>query len=328
MVFSLWIKQKNIMRRILSLLFLLVGLSMSGQEIVRVGSYNVAESDARMRHVKKGAFTAQRYYCNSADALAAMIADLDCDVIGLQEVCDSMWVQAGSGNIDLRKKVAQHRGDNDYDWVLFPNTKDGKISYDSAIGYKKSRFKKMSSGIFWMTETADVPQSVKGAPKGSCRPAVWAKFKSKQTGQIFYAYSTHLVLGSMHKDGGTEYNAEHFIRVAQDRFEPKYPSFVMGDFNCGIGNFTQAYNIMTSGRWRDTFDYMKEKGMELPQIDLQWGTTVNNDESGWRTSVIDHIMFYKAEPQKYWVDRRQFPTADGSMHYPSDHLPIIAEFRM
>lgn len=314
------------MRRILTILLIFSASASIAQETIRVGSYNVAESDARMRQVKKGNFCPQRYYCNSADALAAMIADLDCDIIGLQEVCDSMWVQAGSGNIDLRKKVAECRGDKDYDWILYPNTKEGKISYDSAIGYKKSKFKKMSSGIFWMTDTPDVPHSVKGAPKGTVRPAVWAKFKSKQTGQIFYFYATHLVLGSMHKDGGTEYNATHFMRVAQDRFEPKYPSFVVGDFNCINGE--PAYAIMTAGRWRDTFDYMKEKGMELPQEDLQWGTTPFNNESGSRDKVIDHIMFYKAEPLKYWVDRRKMKTVDGTLHFPSDHYPIIAEFKI
>lgn len=314
------------MNRILTLILFFVVTTLAAQETVRVGSYNVAESDARMRNVKKGNFTPQRYYCNSADALASTIADLDCDLIGLQEVCDSMWVQAGSGNIDLRKKVAACRGDKDYVWILFPNTKDGKISYDSAIGYKKSRFKKMASGIFWMTDTSDVPNSVKGAPKGTARPAVWAKFKSTQTGKIFYFYSTHLVLGSMHKDGGNEYNAEHFMRVAQDRFEPEYPSFVVGDFNCG-GN-DAAYAIMKGGRWSDTFDYMKAKGMELLPYDMEWGTTVYNNESGPRKGVIDHIMFYKAEPLRYWVDRRMLPTADGTMHYPSDHYPVIAEFRL
>ena len=314
------------MRRILTFIFLISGLAASAQEVIKVGSYNVAESDARMRQVKKGNFTQQRYYCNSADALATMIADLDCDIIGLQEVCDSMWVQAGSGNIDLRKMVAEKRGDADYDWVLFPNTTSGKISYDSAIGYKKSRFKKMSSGIFWMTEIPDQAKSVPGAPKGTDRPAVWAKFKSKQTGQIFYVYSTHLVLGSMHKDGGNEYNATHFMRVAQDRFEPKYPSIVVGDFNCAVGS--EAFNIMTSGRWADTFEWMKAKGMELLPEDLEYGTTAFNNESGPRKGVIDHIMFYKAEPLKYWVDRRKFPTSDGTMHYPSDHFPVIAELKL
>lgn len=314
------------MRRILIFIFLISGLAASAQEVIKVGSYNVAESDARMRQVKKGNFTPQRYYCNSADALATMIADLDCDIIGLQEVCDSMWVQAGSGNIDLRKMVAEKRGDADYDWVLFPNTTSGKISYDSAIGYKKSRFKKMSSGIFWMTEIPDQAKSVSGAPKGTDRPAVWAKFKSKQTGQIFYVYSTHLVLGSMHKDGGNEYNATHFMRVAQDRFEPKYPSIVVGDFNCAVGS--EAFNIMTSGRWADTFEWMKAKGMELLPEDLEYGTTAFNNESGPRKGVIDHIMFYKAEPLKYWVDRRKFTTVDGTLHYPSDHFPVIAELKL
>ena len=68
--------------------------------------------------------------------------------------------------------------------------------------------------------------------------------------------------------------------------------------------------------------------MELLPVDLQFGTTIFNDESGSRKGVIDHIMFSKVEPMKYWVDRRMFPTADGSLHYPSDHTPIIAEFKM
>jgi endonuclease/exonuclease/phosphatase family metal-dependent hydrolase len=116
------------------------------------------------------------------------------------------------------------------------------------------------------------------------------------------------------------------MRVAQDRFEPKYPSFVVGDFNCINGE--PAYAIMTAGRWNDTFDYMKANGMELLPEDLQCGTTPYNDESASRKDVIDHIMFYKAQPLKYWVDRRKFPTADGTLHFPSDHYPIIAEFKL
>ena len=25
------------------------------------------------------------------------------------------------------------------------------------------------------------------------------------------------------------------------------------------------------------------------------------------------------------VDKRKFPTADGTLHYPSDHLPVVAK---
>ena len=312
------------MRRIYTLLFLFMGLTLAAQEHIRIGSYNVAESEARRRQVVKGNFTPERYYCNSAVALSAMIADIDCDIIGLQEVCDSMWVQAGSGNIDLRKMVAKDRGDKDYDWILYPNTGKGTISYDVAIGYKKSRFKKMSSGIFWMTSTPDVVSRPYDAPKGTSRPCVWAKFKSKKTGKIFYFYSLHLVAQSVAKEVGNYYNAVNFMKVAQDRFEDKYPSFVVGDFNCKVGS--RSFDEMSSGRWTSTFEFLKQAGYGVQEVDTLWGTMAKNNETGWGTSVIDHIMYYQAEPLKYWVDRRKFPIADGSMHYPSDHLPIIAEF--
>ena len=76
------------------------------------------------------------------------------------------------------------------------------------------------------------------------------------------------------------------------------------------------------------FRVYERKGMELSSDDLEWGTTAFNDESGPRKGVIDHIMFYMAEPLKYWVDRRKLPTADGTLHYPSDHYPVIAEFKL
>lgn len=301
--------------------------ALCAQDTLRIGAYNVCESDARAKHVKRGDLKSpQRLYCNSADALASMIAGLDCDIIGLVEVCDSMWVEAGSGNIDLRKKIAQHRGDKDYAWVLYPNTSKRTISYDSAIGYKKSLFKKLESGIFWMTANPDEPKTVAGAPKGTVRPAVWAKFRHKPSGKVIFVYTTHLVLGTMHKDGGTEYNAEWFMKIAQERFPDKYPSFVLGDFN--TGGEEAAYKTMTGGRWADVYDTLVAEGRGVSEVDLEWGTSPLNDESGWRKSRIDHIMYYKAEPVSFRIDRTMLPTADGTLHYPSDHFPIVAEIKL
>lgn len=293
--------------------------------VIKVGAYNVCTSDSRAKKIRNGDFkSAQRYWCNSADALGEMIAQLDCDVIGLVEVCDSIW--AASGNIDLKKKVAAARGDDDYEWILYPNTVNRKISYDSAIGYKKSRFKKMESGIFWMTETPDVPKAVPGAPKGTSRPAVWAKFKELSTGTVFLFYATHLVLGSMHKDGGNEYNATHFMKVAQGDFQEKYPSIVVGDFNCATGS--EAYRIMKSGRWKDCFDTLVEEGAELSEETLRYGTCPSADETYYYKSRIDHIMAWKFVPMYFDVVRTKLPTADGSLHYPSDHCPVVAYLKL
>lgn len=101
----------------------------------KVGTYNVFTSYARKNEIAKDSTVShQRYWCNSAPAVAEMISELDCDILGLQEVCDSIWGLKGNNN--LRDLVAA-QGQVEYDWILYPNTKSGKISYNVAIAYKK-----------------------------------------------------------------------------------------------------------------------------------------------------------------------------------------------
>jgi hypothetical protein len=58
---------------------------------IKVGSYNLMTSDSRVKHIAKTAdMSHQRYWCHSAQAIAAQVSDLDCDIIGLQAVCDSI----------------------------------------------------------------------------------------------------------------------------------------------------------------------------------------------------------------------------------------------
>lgn len=307
----------------LMLLSSLAGLAKESTFTLKVGTYNICTSDSRLKKISKGQFTSeQRYWCNSADAVAAMIADLDCDVIGLQEICDSIWGVKGVN--DLRDKVAQARGDKSYDWVLYPNTSKGSISYDDAIGYNKDKLKLVDSGIFWMTENETKPGTPEGAPKGSSRPMVWATFKEKSTGAVFDFFSTHLVLGSMYKDGGTEYNAGHFVRIVKEYFSGKNPSIVVGDFNAG--NNSEALRIMCSDKWNDCYLALVEKGEGIEEGSLDIGSQPRPDESGLSKGLIDHILFERFIPMTYRIDSRKFPTADGTMHFPSDHLPVVATF--
>ena len=93
------------MRKLL-LLFLLVPLLAQAQSF-KVGTYNICTSGSRKSFVEKGKAGViadpQRYWCNSATAVADMIADLDCDVIGIQEVCDSIW---GNKGAELTQSIA------------------------------------------------------------------------------------------------------------------------------------------------------------------------------------------------------------------------------
>ena len=138
----------------------------------KVGTYNIFTSDSRVKSINKNPqVSTQRYWCNSAPAVATMISELDCDVLGVQEVCDSIWGVKGENDI---KRLVAEQGKVDYDWVLYPNSKSGKIQYDVAIAYKKAKFNLLESGIFYLGGVRDSAILAPKAPKGSQRPCVWA----------------------------------------------------------------------------------------------------------------------------------------------------------
>ena len=142
------------MRRIvLAVLFFLAAIIAAEAKpnkkvTIKVGSYNLMTSDSRVKHMAKTAdMSPQRYWCHSAKAVAAQVSDLDCDIIGLQEVCDSIWGLTGEKGF---RKMMEDAGNTKYKWILYPNGSKGNLSYDVAIGYKSDVFTELESGIYWL----------------------------------------------------------------------------------------------------------------------------------------------------------------------------------
>ena len=96
---------------------------------------------------------------------------------------------------------------------------------------------------------------------------------------------------------------------------------VTGDMNVDSGD---NYRILTSGRWSDVYDEMLAAGtLSFTDVRSRGTMQANKNEEGgvgsWRP---DHILIDGFTPSYYKVGRERFPTKDGSLHYPSDHLPI------
>ena len=141
---------------LIALLSVLTTVAIAQEQPLKVGSFNLCTAGSRKSFIEKGkagVFAGpQRYWCNSATAVADMIAEMDCDILGVQEVCDSIW--GVKGDLDIRRLVAE-RG-KEYIWILYPNTRKG-ISYDVAIAYKPQLFDTLATGIFW---TGGVPDRI------------------------------------------------------------------------------------------------------------------------------------------------------------------------
>jgi endonuclease/exonuclease/phosphatase family metal-dependent hydrolase len=318
------------MRRVVLAILLSVASIMSTEAkpdkkvTIKVGSYNLMTSDSRVKHIAKNAdMSHQRYWCHSAQAVAAQVSDLDCDIIGLQEVCDSIWGLTGDKGF---RKMMEDAGNTQYKWILYPNGSKGNLSYDVAIGYKSDVFTELESGIYWLAGIFDKSEALPTAPKGSKRPCVWAKLQHNQTGKILFFFSTHFVVPGISKEGNA-YNAENCIKYAAELIgSRKTPSIIVGDFNATKG--APGFDVVEgSGRWHDVFYILKDEGL-LDESETQKGTCNAKNEqsiSGWRP---DHITIDgNLSAESFKTVRSKYPTTDGTEHYPSDHFPIVAELK-
>ena len=318
------------MRRIVLAVLLSVAAVMAAEAkpnkkvTIKVGSYNLMTSDSRVKHIAKTAdMSHQRYWCHSAQAIAAQVSDLDCDIIGLQEVCDSIWGLTGDKGF---RKMMEDAGNTQYKWILYPNGSKGNLSYDVAIGYKSEVFTELESGIYWLAGIFDRSEALPTAPKGSKRPCVWAKLQHIQTGKILYFFSAHFVVPSISKEGNA-YNAENCIKYAEELIgSRKIPSIIVGDFNATKG--APGFDVVEgSGRWHDVFYILKDEGI-LDESETKQGTCNSKNEqsiSGWRP---DHITIDgNLTAESFRTVRDKYPTTDGTRHYPSDHFPVVAELK-
>jgi endonuclease/exonuclease/phosphatase family metal-dependent hydrolase len=251
------------------------------------------------------------------------VSDLDCDIIGLQEVCDSIWGLTGDKGF---RKLMEDAGNTQYKWILYPNGSKGNLSYDVAIGYKSEVFTELESGIYWLAGIFDRSEALPTAPKGSKRPCVWAKLQHNETGKILYFFSAHFVVPSISKEGNA-FNAENCIKYAEELIgSRKIPSIIVGDFNAAKG--APGFDVVEgSGRWHDVFYILKDEGM-LDESETKKGTCNAKNEqsiSGWRP---DHITIDgNLTAESFKTVRDKYPTTDGTEHYPSDHFPIVAELK-
>lgn len=291
---------------------------------IKVGSYNLMTSDSRVKHIAKTPdMSHQRYWCNSAPAVASMISDLDCDIIGLQEICDTIWGLKGDKGV---RQLMEKDGNKQYKWVLYPNSRSGKISYDVAIGYKSDVFTELESGIYWLAGVFDKSAVISDVYKGCNRPCVWAKLQHNQTGKILYFFSVHFVVPSISKQGNA-FNAENCVVHAQELIgSKKIPSIIVGDFNAAKG--APGYDtVVNTGRWYDVYDVLREEGV-LSNEETGWGTCNDKTEVKWSYWRPDHITIDgNLVPISFQTVRKKYPTADGTLHYPSDHFPIVAELK-
>lgn len=298
--------------------------------ILKVGTYNLWTSQSRTKYLSS---PSQRFWKPSSGAMLAIVKDMDCDIFAFQEICDSIYGKKGNAT-SLR--YLMEKDALGYEWAIWSNVdggkvslSSGKLSYSPGIVYKRSVLKLEDGGMFWLGGNPDKPEFSGFAPEDGADPrraCVWAKMRHIASGEVFYFLSTHLDTQSYPEVN--RQNCRNLMEHADTRIVPQgIPGIIAGDMNVtpsGKG-YTEFLNN-NSGRihkWHNAYVYAQ--GMNaLGPMAKESPATVNSAKEVTGTGRIDHILVTGFSVESYETLRTKYPTADGSMHYPSDHFPLIA----
>lgn len=224
---------------------------------IRVISYNIKCLDL-------GDYYGSRNIYRMTTRLCAQLISLDADSIGMQEVTDERIVLFDKYLREYSHVgVARDDGEDQGEYNL--------------IFYKTDKYRAISSGTFWLSDTPDVAGSA--FEKSRCtRICTWALLENKKTGQRYVHINTHL-------DHGLDKIREMQTAVLLSQIEKlglkKYPAVLTGDFNATPDSLPVKY-ITEHG-----FDNARDTA---PVTDR--GITFNNwgAETGYDESVIDYIF--------------------------------------
>lgn len=326
------------MKRILSILSMLAAVTaLAAPKVpIRVGTYEITNSFNRRVQAEKGTMSPQRMWCNSAEAVAEAIIDSDCDVLGIQDVCDSIAGrrEAVVPLIDVIKSKG-----GDYEWLVLSNSNpnfplEGSMQNGTGVVWRASRFELRDYGIYWLSGIFDKPGRDKSFSYGGGNASfMWVKLYDKSSGK-------ELVFASANVNGPTQYdkgkkviyneinvaNCRNLIRYMKNDVVPKgMPSIIT--LNAHNAPSHDGYKALISDVWQDVHNVLNDEG-SLDETSIKIKDTMNsNDESKLQGGRPDHILADGFTPVAYAVLRKKFPTSDGTLHYPSLHFPVIADLK-
>ena len=315
------------MKRILYILLLLpLALGAAPKKApksqIKVALYNVTASQIRAKDVSEGKAPVQRLWSNSVEAVAEQIATMDCDVVGLVDICDSIAGRQGNAGLPeaLKAKGA------DYSWLLLSNTRpslplEGAYNKTQAIIWKTDRYDCIDWSINWLGGFFDKNRLPKGVKGDATKSVTWAKFREKATGKEFYfmAASTN----GQSNESLSKKNCENLIRIADEIVVTDgKPSIIVGSFN--MQETAPAYKeYLSMSRWFDVYNRLKEEDLLSPS-ELSNKNTRNNTAGEKPSSGRpDYIFVDGFAMDSYMVAREKFPSADGTPVYPSYGFPVI-----
>jgi endonuclease/exonuclease/phosphatase family metal-dependent hydrolase len=184
--------------------------------------------------------------------------------------------------------------------------------------YRRDLFRVAAKGAFWLSHNADEPGSVL---PGTWLPRVvnWARFESLQDGRAISIFNTHVDFLPWAPQRSTRILWERL----QQYWDGSTAQVVMGDFNAAPGSAIHRCLLRDCPRhcgsptFRDAWEVAAHR--EGPEETFHAG----RGRRRW-PGRIDHIFF---RPTALHVERCSTITHGFGGRFPSDHYPVMVEFR-
>ena len=319
---------------------------------IRIGTYNVwSDKDRADKMSERTDEYRYRLWDYAGDAVCALVAAMDCDIVGFNEISSNMYKSGKSAS--LEDGISAYTSAYTYS-LNWPNDVDSSwwlgttydYTYTNGFIYKASVVTLNSSGKFWLNSSGSTSSDSSSGGKRTC---VWAKFTQKSTSKVFYVAVTHLSIETQGADDGAapgEWNlatAKNLIAYLKTRTGAGNGDSIilLGDMNASNSSTNKGFKYIvntyddapnTTLPFTDARDYLaeqdklsySEKGYPGTSVGIwNWGSYLKSE-----AHRLDHIMFRNVSVSNYKCYRKTFSVAaddSGMLWFPSDHLPISVD---
>lgn len=261
--------------------------TLSASPVYKMGSYNIRG--------KNDTDTGDKAWDVRKAYVVKNIVDHDYDVIGLQE-----------NSIDMLPDIQELLGNAyaTHSWGA-GSAVDNRSGTHTTIVYKADKFMLLDKGQYFLAENPEEP----GLPFDTAvrRITVWVKLQNKETGEIFFYFSTHLDhKGELARAESARLNVRKMKEIANG-----YPAFIVGDFNAYYDEKTM-YNTFNA-YFKDSRKTTQTAPVGPGATFGPWDPTLSGGEP------IDYVFCDRVNVLSYETITEDF----GRGVTPSDHLPIL-----
>lgn len=240
---------------------------------------------------------------NRNDYVASVMRFHQADIVGIQEGLIHQ-LEDLDGFLPEFDRVGVGRNDGE---------KKGEFS---AIFYRKERFKHIEDGTFWLSETPDVIGS-QSWDAALPRIVTWVRLEDTWNSQSFFVFNTHFD----HRGSEARKQSAELILQRIDEIAGTDALVLTGDFNATEDE--APYKILTE-QDQGPVNVKLYDGFHHSQFEHHGPTTTwNGFEQITGGRRIDYIFVNPG----FSVIRHGILTDIRNGHFPSDHLPVVAEIK-